>query len=611
MFGKAGKTRTSQNWMRRASADAAGPSRRPVVVGAVFFGILSLMLGGLLVRVAQLQLNPPQRLVEQINRHVGEESIRGRRGSLVDRRGRPLAVMREARTLFVDTQLIEDRGLFSTLVFQQLGYHPEQIEAELAKRPGGRYVVIDRVMPNDRWQRYQDMPRIAGLATHPVTVRAYPQGSLAGQVIGFVGQEGNGLEGLELLWNDRLTATDGALAYRRDSARRPLWVVPAAYRPAHDGQTIRLSLDVTLQAMAERHLKKTLKKFNAQSGQIVVMEPYTGELLAIANAPTFDPDAPRPAGEQPERRNRAVTDVFEPGSIFKPFVWAALTEMDAADPNETIDTTDVGYYRFSFGRTLRDAHPSGSVSWETVLVKSSNIGMAKVAMRVSDKQLHDAVRRFGFGEPTGSGLPGEVGGIVTRLRDWTKYSQTSVPMGQEVATTGLQMVRAFSAIANGGLLVTPRIECLDPDDPAQAPIARRVLSPEVAYATRRVLRRTVKEGTGRRANSKLFELFGKTGTAQVPDLKNGGYLENQYVASFVAGAPVERPRLVIGCFIHRPDKSIAHYGGIVAGPTVMELMEEALLYLGEQEADDAEPDNIHLVVNRTLNVDNTATPETE
>lgn len=582
----------------RETHDVQTPPKRVSTLAVVFGITLTILMTGLLIRVAMLQTSPPAQLDPQFRRHVSTEPIQGRRGALLDRRDRPLAVTREARTLFIDPQIIEDRGIFSTLIYQHLGYSPETVEMAMAADPDSRYIVVDRVMPHEKWRNYQNMPRLRGLSTHPVTVRAYPYGTVAGQVIGFVSTDGNGLDGLELSMQPRLRADAGSLAFVRDRSRKPLWVEPAQYQPPRDGESVRLSIDVTIQAIAERHLIATLKKYNAKSGQVIVMNPATGEILAMANAPLFDPSAKRPVGEQAERRNRCVTDAFEPGSIFKPLVWAALTEMGAADPKERIDTTTSGYHRFGFGRTLRDAHPQGKIDWDTVLIKSSNIGMAKVAMRISDKQLHDAMRRFGFGSPTGCGIPGEIGGIVTSMNNWTKYSQTSIPMGQEIGVTAIQMVRGFAAIANDGRLVTPTIEAIDPRDPVQAVISRQVLKPEVAYHTRKVLERTVNEGTGRKARSDLYTIFGKTGTAEVPDLENGGYLENQYVSSFIAGAPVDRPQIVVGCFVHRPDKSIGHYGGIVSAPAVKNIIEETLMYMGTPAAPDASPDTIQLVAHR-------------
>lgn len=582
---------------RQVKAEQSPPRR--VSFLAVTFGIvMTVVMGGLLVRVATLQTNPPAPLEQQFKRHVSTETIQGRRGALLDRRDRPLAVTREARTLFIDPKIIEDRGVFSTLIYQHLGYDPAVVEMAMAKSPKSRYIVIDRMMDPPTWRRYQEMPRIPGLATHPITVRAYPFGSVAGQIVGFVSQEGEGLDGLELAMQQRLAPDQGHMAFLRDRSRKPLWVEPAQYQPPRDGQSVRLSLDMTIQAIAERHLQNAVNEFNAESGQVVVMNPQTGEILAMANFPFFDPSAKRPQGDQPERRNRAVTDAFEPGSIFKPIVWAGLLELGATHSAEKIDTTTSGYHRFDFGRTLRDAHPQGLIDWDTVLIKSSNIGMALVAMRVSDQELHDMIRSFGFGSPTGSGIPGEIQGIVTTQKNWTKYSQTSVPMGQEIGVTAIQMVRGFAAIANDGKLVRPTIEAIDPNDPVKTVFSKQVISPEVARHTRDVLARVVTEGTGRKARSDLYPIFGKTGTAQLPDLVNGGYYEDQYVSSFIAGAPVDQPRIIVGCFVHRPDKSIGHYGGIVSAPAVKQIIEETLMYLGTPANPEAPQDVVHLVANR-------------
>ena len=416
------------------------------------------------------------------------------------------------------------------------------------------------------------------MATQPRLVRDYPYGPLAGQVIGFVGFDGDGLEGLERRFNEPLAGTPGALRYLRDSARRPLWVERTSYQPSTHGQSIRLSLDAAIQSIAQEQLLAACQRYAAAAGQMIVMDPHTGQILAMANYPFFDPTEFSQA-KPDDRRNRCVTDVFEPGSTFKAFIWAKATEAGMARPDEIIDCTESGYYVSPKRRALRDAHAHGRITWDEVLVKSSNIGMAIVGQRMGIKPLHDAVRSFGFGSKTGSRLPGEVAGIVNPLRRWNHYSETSVPMGQEVAVTAIQLARAFCAIANSGYLVTPTILAPSPAS-TDEPIYERVLDPDAARYTRRVLRRVVTEGTGRKANSPRYEIFGKTGTAQVPDRQNGGYLDKQYVASFVAGAPVDHPRLVVVCAIHRPDPAQGYYGGTVAAPAVMGVIEQSLAYLG-------------------------------
>ena len=551
---------------------------RVLLVGRVMIILITVVLLGLVGRVVQLQTSPEERLAAKVGTQVTTKKLSGRRGTILDRKGRVLATTRVANKLFVDPMLIVDHSSFSEKVGYGLGYDPVDIELALAARPNSRYVVLDRRLNDDRAQQLKDLD-LPGLATDPFLVRDYPQGPLAGQLIGFVGADGKGLEGLEQLYNKRVTATDGRVRYQRDARGRALWVDSGNYQKPKDGENLRLSIDAVIQSFAETNLTEAVEKYNAQSGQLVVIDPHTGEVLALANYPSFDPTYFNTS--KPEmRRNRVVTDVFEPGSIFKPIIWSAMTQLGAADPNEKIDTTTTGVHRTSKGRRLRDAKPHGVITWDEVLIYSSNIGMAIVAERVGAEKLHEAMVRFGFGKPTGSGLPGEVGGVVHPLKKWTHYSVTSVPMGQEVSVTPLQMVRAFSAIANGGVLLTPTVTPVLGPGSELTPPGVRVLDKNVADYTRSVLRRQVTEGGGQKANSKLYDLFGKSGTAQLPNFKQGGYYQDRYVSSYIGGAPLDSPRLVVGCFIQQPDKSVGHYGGIVSGPAVMRVMEQSLMYLG-------------------------------
>jgi cell division protein FtsI (penicillin-binding protein 3) len=338
-----------------------------------------------------------------------------------------------------------------------------------------------------------------------------------------------------------------------------------------------LALDAMIQQIAARHLRQVVRKHRAKGGMLVVMKPGTGEILAMANVPSYNPNefAKAPTAH---RRNRCVTDVFEPGSIFKPIVWSALTELNVAEPKERFDCSEKGYWVTDFGRTLNDAHGMGTITWNKVLVNSSNIGMAKAALRSDNPTLHHIVRSFGFGQTTGSGLPGEVQGLVNPLEQWNEYSLTSIPMGQEIGVTALQMVRAFSVLANGGLLLEPSIEPVD--DRRQREIVRRVLPKRTAQRTLSVLRRVVTDGTGRKAQSERYRFFGKTGTAQLPNFEQGGYYDDRYMSSFVGGGPTDQPRLVAGCFVRRPDPAVEHYGGLVAAPVVKTVLEESLQYLG-------------------------------
>ena len=566
-------------------------NRRVIRVGQWSVIVISLMLLTLLGRIYQLQRHPTPAIAELIDGQVGFRGLDARRGSLVDRRQRVVATTHVAHLLFVDPDIVEDPGTFSEHVGYALDYEPAEIERQLFQRRGSRYIVIDPRMSEDRYETYRSDPALQslrGLASHSILVRDYPQRALAGQVVGFIGHDGEGLDGLELAFDQRLAPDPGRHAFVYDRGRRRLWLANHDYKLQADGKPIRLSLDLNLQAIAEQELAKTLAQFRAESGQIVVMDPATGEILALANAPRFDPtDFRDESGRFREdarlaQRNRAVTDFFEPGSIVKPLIWAAAVEAGLAKPDEVIDCGKAGWWKPDRGPVLRDAHAHGELTWEQVLVQSSNIGMAKVAQRMGPEALHTILASYGFGRPTGSQLPGEVGGLLRPTDQWSGTDLSRMPMGHGIAVTPLQVTRAFCALANDGVLINPSIEALEPDDAdrRRANITSRVLSPKVVELTRRVLAEVVVSGTGRHARSELYDLFGKTGTAELPNLEDGGYLRDQYVSSFVAGAPVDRPRIVVGCFIHKPDRKVGHYGGVVSGPAVRNVIERSLQYLG-------------------------------
>ncbi len=577
--------------------DHHGSSGRVLGVARAFVVLMALGMIGLTVRVVQLQTRPLDRVARQIGSRYGRLTLQSRRGCLLDRRGRVLAASRMATRLFVDPALIEDPNTFSEQVGYGLGYDPADLERRIGSRANSRYVRIKQRLDDREVAQVQRLG-LRGLSTERYPTRDYPQGPLAGQAIGFVGVDGRGLEGLERWLDGRVSGQTGWVRALRDPRRRPLWVDRDDYLPPVDGQAVRLSLDTTIQWIAETQLAQACQEYRAKSGQLIVMDPATGEILAMANYPPFDPNQFASA-DADARRNRCVTDVFEPGSIFKPFIWAAATDAGAATPDEKIDCSEIGVYRTPRGRVIHDAHGRGKLTWDGVLVHSSNIGMAIVAQRMEPKQLYDAVRAFGFGSATGSGLPGEVAGIVNPLKRWNHYSVTSVPMGQEIAVTAIQMVTALCAIVNDGYRPRPTILAHGGSGDAQSPptlIYEQAVSPATAAHTRQVLRRVVTEGTGRLANSRMYAVLGKTGTAQIADRTNGGYLEDQYVASFVGAAPLNEPRLAVGCFIHRPDPAIGYYGGTVAAPAVRQVIEQSLLYMGVPPAAGENPPRAYVRV---------------
>lgn len=545
--------------------------------------LLTVVFVGLLGRVYQLQAHPAPQISELQDSQIGKADLPAMRGGLIDRTGRVLASTRIGYRLFCDPSHILDRTVFAETVAYALDYDPVDIDRKLSGKSHLQYVLLDPRMSDEQVDKFKHLD-LPGVYIEPITVRDYPQGGLAGTLLGFVGRDGDGLEGLERHWEERLQGKAGSYKFMRDYKRRRMWVSGQDYVPFDDGENIRLSIDAYIQRVCEEELAQTVEQYGADSGQIIVMQPHTGEILAIATYPTYDPNAFGDVDDE-KRRNRPVTDVFEPGSIFKPFVWAGLVEMGAVRPAEIIDTTTSGAWRMDNGRVLHDVHGKGPISWHKVQVYSSNIGMAKGAQRISIEDLYDMIRSFGFGQKTGVDLPGEVPGLF-RMHSHAgarTYSHGSWPMGQEIGTTGIQLVRAMSVLANGGVMVTPRTEAfrpadINPDHPQPAP--QRVISKRTADATLLAMRDTVTEGTGKKANSPLYDNFGKTGTAQLPKPNGGGYYSDRYMSSFLGGAPVDKPRIVVGCFIKDPDKKIGHYGGIVAAPAFKRVVEKSLIYLG-------------------------------
>ena len=545
-----------------------------------FAWLFTLALIVVLVRVAQLQHRPADNVTIRAEARDGSVTIPARRGSLLDRRGRVIAASRVGYRLFADPALIDDIDEFAAHVSGVTGLDPAVIDQTLDRRWDTRYVPLAALLGDDQMAGVRDIS-LSGLAWQTRAVRHYPQGALAGQLIGVVGDEHTGLDGVEYQLNRRLTGQPGAMAVLRDASRRAVWIDQRAYQSPADGLSVRLSIDMVVQSIVETQLAAACEEFNAARGQCVVMSTTDGQILAMANWPPFDPANLRTTPVE-RRRNMCLTDPYEPGSVFKPFVYAATLAHGVATPDEQIDCTDTGFYVSPQGRRLRDARPHGTVRCDDVVVESSNIGMAIIGQRLGAQRMFDTVRAFGFGQPTGARLPGDSIGIVNPLSKWNHYSVTSVPMGQEIAVTPLQLARGLSAFANGGRIVTPSVLA----DETDQPVYIRATDPATADHVRAVLRRVVTDGTGRRARDSKYQIWGKTGTAQVPDRVRGGYLERQYVASFICGAPFNDPRITVVVTVHQPDPDLGYYGGTVAAPVAREVVDQTLSYLG------VTPDNV-------------------
>jgi cell division protein FtsI (penicillin-binding protein 3) len=602
---------------------ASWQSRRALRWSIASVGLMLLMLVGLIGRVVQLKLDPDPQLARAAGDATSSRLELASRGDIVDRCGRVLATSSVGSKLFVDPRIVADAGTIAIDLAGLLKVSPVEIDRKIAARPHSRYVVIDDLL--DDWQ--VDAVRKAGLkgvGLEPRLVRHYLFPDIAAMLVGDVGHDQAGRGGVELTHQELLAPQHGRLTYLRDATRQPLWIQPAGYQAGDDGEPVRLTIDLVIQGFAMKRLQEAVKQCNAGGGRVVIADCVSGDILAMGDVlrsrkgwkeNTSDPlRAKVPA----LGRNRCVTDPYEPGSTFKPFIWAVATELGKARLDELLPTPspENAPHRTRGGRSIRDVHYYGPVTWKTVLVKSLNSGMAIIAERMNGREMREAVQRYGFGVKTGCGAAGESAGIVTDEKSWTSYSQVSVAMGQEIAVTPVQMVRAFSAFATDGLLPDLRLtlpieepglanegQAVDPalpeadgvvlrpaaattlktagaDSSAGGSTGRRVLSESIARTAREAMRDVITEGTGRLAQSEKYALFGKSGTAQLPRKDGKGYYEDRYVASFIAGAPLHDPRIVVLCVIDDPDRSIDHFGGKIAGPVVRDLIDQTLTYLG-------------------------------
>lgn len=522
-------------------------------------------------------------------------TIPAQRGDILDARGRVLVGTIRRPSIYVDPSSIIDPRFAAYSIAPVLGLDAAELEKTIRERRERGFVWVKREVTDGELHAFSQVRRARGLHSFGVQyepMRDYPYGTLAAQTLGFVGAEQHGLAGVEQACDAYLIGEDG---YRRstvDVRRRRLSSQPDDYRAPRDGSSVVLTLDAHIQQRVEYHLANAVEQFKAQWGTAVVLDPATGELLAIATAPSFDPAAPIPEGlSEAQReaalertRNRAIADSYEPGSIYKPYIASLAFDAGLARLDERF--TINGPTRQFGPRIIHDTHVYDVLDLRGVISKSSNIGMGMLGARLGNERLNEFVRRFGFGEVTGVSLPGEHSGLVQAFSRWNSYSTQSIPIGQEIAVTPVQVVAAFAAFCNGGVLLRPRIvrgvidargEILH-DFSAPIPV-RQVMKPESAERFRReALAEVVKSGTGQKAAIADYQVFGKTGTAQVARSNGRGYIPNAYVGSFVGGAPLNQPRAVAVVSLFRPSGG-KYYGGTVAAPACGAMLADVLAYL--------------------------------
>ncbi|MCA1555625.1 MAG: penicillin-binding protein 2, partial [Acidobacteria bacterium] len=418
--------------------------------------------------------------------------------------------------------------------------------------------------------------KLAGVRAIKEPKRYYPNGVLAAHVVGYVGTDDEGLGGIELFQNAALGGEAGKTVFDKDARHRAFKSFAVE---AQHGKSIVLTIDQNIQYQAERAVATAMEQTRAKSATALVLDPRTGEILALANAPTFDPNAAKKLTDE-QRKNGALVNIYEPGSTFKIVAYSAAIEEKLARPTDTIDC-QMGSINL-LGRTIRDSHPYGTLTITEALAKSSNVAAIKLGLRVGKERMYDYMMRFGFGHKTGIELTGETRGVVRQPEKWHPSSMGSVAIGQEVGVTPIQMAAAFATIANDGVRVAPHLvrEVRDVNGSvvqSTTPESHRVISVETARTLRPMLESVTLNGTAKLAQLDGYTAAGKTGTAQKIDPKTRAYSKTKYVASFVGFAPVENPAVVIVVVIDEPGGS--YYGGTVAAPVFQEIAGNVLPYL--------------------------------
>jgi len=503
-----------------------------------------------------------------VTQHRETIEVPAGRGTIYDRTGEPLAIGEQATTIYADPRNIADAQRAAVVAGKTLGLDANTLYPTLKDRSKG-FVYIARKADPTKAEALNKL-EIPGLGFYAEELRAYPQGAVASHVLGFAGTDNHGLDGLERSLDKTLSGRPGFETIIKDPFGRAIDVVTS--RAERPGKSVTLTIDHQIQSSAEQILARTVKQFGARGAAAIVMDPRTGAILAMANYPTFDANAFSTATPD-ARRNRAVTDAYEPGSTFKIVTIAGALEDNVVSPTSTFTLAPTIQVA---DRVIHEAHIRGTevMSVKEILSQSSNVGTITIAEKLGSGELAGWIDRFGFGRPTGIDYPGESSGLVLPLDNWSGSTIGTVPIGQGIAVTPLQMVSAYATIGNGGVRVTPRLVEKVGSKRMHGGRGTQVVSKHTADRMMTMFRDVVLEGTGTEAAIPGYTVAGKTGTAEKAE--NGRYVK-KYVASFVGLVPAKKPRLAILVMVDEPRGNI--YGGVVAAPAFRDIARFSLQYL--------------------------------
>ena len=555
---------------------------RLILIASIFI-LYGTALGA---RLFFLQIINHEELVAQSEKQYAAttKSVYGR-GTIFDRNQNGLAMNIEVESVYITPSKIVDKHLTAKRLASHLHMDSKKIYTKISSKK--HFVWIKRKCALQEVEKLRRL-HLPGIGFISEQKRFYPKRELAANVTGFVGMDNQGLAGVEHHYQSILKGTTVRRVIEKDARGRNIGAISQTGKRKSKSKDVVLTLDEVIQFITEHHLKDQIEKYQAQAGTAIVMEPHTGEILALANFPQFNPN--KYLSYSPQKwKNPAISSSFEPGSIFKPIAAAAALDSGAAKPDDLFfcENGKIRIGRVNIGEASN--HRFGWLSLQSIIAKSSNIGAIKIAQQLGNKNFYSYIRKFGFGEKIGVDLPGESSGQLKHVSQWTDLSLASISFGHEIAVTPIQMVAALSAIANGGNLMAPRItKAILKNGKVvktfKSKRIRRVISEKTSRQMIEVLKNTVKTGTGIPAALKGFEAAGKTGTAQKFDRASGAYSKTDYLSSFIGFVPADAPKIVVLVMIDSPRK--AYWGGEVAGPVFRKISKEVLRYLNVPSKDE-------------------------
>lgn len=559
--------------------DLDKPRWRVVIIATLIIALFAMVS----IKALELQVLDRERAFKIARKqHHGTSTLLPRRGKIFDRNGKELAVNVDVKSIYANPKEVVDPKDTAKTLSEKLNVSEEKIHTRVASNKS--FVWIKRLADSKAADELRDS-EIKGLGFIPEPKRIYPNGPLMGQVIGFTDVDSIGIEGIEYKYDDVLIGKTRKITLKRDARGHKILSDPDEIqeidRDESSGNDITLTIDSQIQHIVERELKEGIEEMGGEKGMALVMKPETGEILAMASYPFVDPNSYSKFPEQ-NRRNLPIWYAHEPGSTMKVFLAASAIESKKVNPSTQFNCEN-GRRRIG-SAVIKDVKARGTLTVSEIVKYSSNIGASKIGEMMGREKYYKYLKKFGFGEKTGIGLPGESKGQLASPRKWGAIELATISFGQGVSVTSVQLVTALSAIANGGYLMKPYVieKIEDPEGNVvlenKPEVVTRVVSYDTSDQMKEILQTVVEDGTGKKARIPGFSVAGKTGTAQIPNPVSGGYYSDRYIASFIGFTPVEDPEIVMAVVVEAPRKKT--HGGSVAGPIFKQIGEKVLFHMG-------------------------------